>query len=71
MRKISVHKSRSFREAEEWDVAQQLFMTPEERRKVARELQKRFYGSLCPDVRESCVVRVLHPGAGGKPIKRT
>jgi hypothetical protein len=72
MRKMAMHKSRSFREAEEWDIAQQLAMTPEERRKAAYELKKRFYGPQCPDVRESCMVRVLHSGgAGWKPIKRT
>ena len=70
MREIAVHKSRSFREAQEWDVAQQLSMTPEKRREAARELQRRFYGLQCPDVRASRAVRVLHPGAGGKPVER-
>ena len=71
MKRIAVHKSHSFREAEEWDVAQQLSMTPEERRKAARELRSRFYGLTCLDVRESCVVRLLHPEAGGKTVERT
>jgi hypothetical protein len=70
MREVSVHKSRSSREAEEWDVAQQLSMTPEKRREAARELQSRFFGLQCPDVRASWAVRVLHPGAGGKPVER-
>ena len=65
-----MHKSRSFREAEEWDIAQQISMTPEERGKAAYELKKRFYGPQCPDVRESRVVHFLHPGAGLKPVKR-
>jgi hypothetical protein len=60
-----VHKSRSFREAEEWDVDQQLSMTPEKRRATARELQLRFYGDRVPDVRESRIARFLRPGSGG------
>lgn len=70
MRKIAIHKSRSFREADDWDVAQQLSMTPRERREAVRELQRRFYGDRCPDVRESRVVRILHPGTGGKISER-
>ena len=70
MRGIAGHKSHSFREAEEWDIAQQLSMTPEERRRAARELQKRFYGDQCPEVRESRVVRLLHPRMGQKSNER-
>lgn len=44
------HKSRSFEEAEEWDVEQQLTMTPEQRQAAARELKRRFYGDNRPDV---------------------
>ena len=39
-----VHKTTSFEEAEDWDVRQQLAMTPQERILAARELQRRFYG---------------------------
>jgi hypothetical protein len=46
-----VHKSRSFAEAEEWDIAQQLGLTPEQRQAIARELKRRFWGDKRPDVR--------------------
>jgi len=42
-----------FAEAEEWDIAQHLGMTPDERRRVARELKRRFYGERCADVRDA------------------
>jgi hypothetical protein len=38
-----VNKARTFAEAEGWDIAQHLRMTPDERRRVARELRRRFY----------------------------
>ena len=47
-----VHVARSFEEARALDIAQQVAMTPEERRRVARELRERVYGSRCPDVRD-------------------
>lgn len=52
-----VHKSHSFEEAQEWDIRQQLEMTPEERQRVARALRDRVYGADAPDVRESERVR--------------
>lgn len=42
MKKI-LHISKNFKEAEEWDVMQQINMTPQERINAARELQKRVY----------------------------
>ena len=39
-----VHKAASFDEADDWDVRQQLAMSPQERLLAARELQRRFYG---------------------------
>ena len=42
MKKI-LHISKNFKEAEEWDVMQQINMTPQERIDAARELQKRYY----------------------------
>lgn len=52
------NKAKNHKEAEEWDIKQHLNMTPEERKKVAHELKKRFYGENPPDVRsvknESC-----------------
>lgn len=48
-----VNKARSFSEAQEWDIMQNVRMSPEERRGVARELRRRFYGDRCPDVRDA------------------
>ena len=51
MKKI-FKKSKSFIEAEEWDILQHIRMTPEERQEVAAELRERVYGKDTPDVRE-------------------
>ena len=48
-----VNKARSFAEADEWDVEQHIRMTPDERRRVAQELKRRFYGDVRPDVRHA------------------
>ncbi len=50
-RKI-IHIARSFKEAEEWDILQQIQMTPEERQKIALKLKRRLYGPETPDIRE-------------------
>ncbi|MBN2384043.1 hypothetical protein JXQ70_14300 [bacterium] len=47
-----VNKAKSFKEADEWDIIQQLSMTPEQRQAIARELKRRMYGDHVPDVRE-------------------
>ena len=47
------NKSKTFEEAEEWDILQQVEMTPEERQKAAAELRLRFYGDDAPDVKEA------------------
>jgi hypothetical protein len=47
-----VHKAKDFREAEEWEILQEIQMTPEERQEAAEELAKRVYGEDTPDVRE-------------------
>jgi hypothetical protein len=47
-----VHISRSFEEAEEWDIQQNFAMTPEERLMAARQLSLRVFGKNQPDVRE-------------------
>ena len=52
-----VHKSRSFEEAARWDVQQQIAMSPQERIRAARELQRRAYGSQVKDIRECHVKR--------------
>jgi hypothetical protein len=46
-----VHKTRDFRAAEEWDIAQQIRMTPRERRLAARRLKARVLGPNPKDVR--------------------
>lgn len=48
-----VHKSHSHKEAEEWDVEQQVRMTPRKRMATAQALINQFYGTEVPDVRES------------------
>jgi len=48
-----VHKAQSFADADDWDVLQNIRMTPEERRRAARELRRRAYGNDCPDVRDA------------------
>lgn len=45
-------KSDTFQEADDWDIHQQINMTPEERQEVADELRRRVYGDHPPDVRE-------------------
>lgn len=46
------NKAKNFKEAEEWDINQQLSMTPEERQDAAKELRERVYGRKTIDVRE-------------------
>jgi hypothetical protein len=48
-----VHKARDFKAAAEWDVQQQVCLTPRERRQIARKLKERVYGREPKDVR-SC-----------------
>ena len=47
-----VNIARSFKEAEEWDIKQQISMTPDERLQISRILRERVYGKNCVDVRE-------------------
>jgi len=47
------NKASSHKEAEMWDILQQIKMTPRQRQKIASELKKKFYGKNAPDVRES------------------
>ncbi len=48
-----VNKAKNSKEAERWDITQQIKMTPEERQNAAKELKKKFYGLNPPDVRQS------------------
>ena len=47
------HKAKNKKEAEEWDILQQISMTPDERLFVADKLKKRVYGERVPDVKEA------------------
>lgn len=47
------NKAANHKEAELWDVQQQIKMTPRQRQKIAYELKKRFYGNKVADVRDS------------------
>lgn len=47
-----VKKSRSFREADRWDIEQNLALTPEQRIQIAHALRKRAYPGKAKDVRE-------------------
>jgi len=46
------HKSKDFKEAEQWDVMQHIGLTPEERQKAAAELKKRVFGNHVPGIRD-------------------
>lgn len=48
-----VNKSKNAREAENWDIKQQIAMTPGERQEAARILKERVYGKDNPDVKEA------------------
>lgn len=47
------HKARGFAQAREWEIEQLRAMTPDERRRVAKALRDRVYGTSCPDVRDA------------------
>lgn len=47
-----VKKTRSFREADEWDVRQNRALTAEQRIQIAHALRKRAYPGKSKDIRE-------------------
>lgn len=47
------HKAKNFKEAEEWDILQNLRMSVEERQSASKELRIRVYGEKTIDVRKS------------------
>lgn len=47
------NKAANHKEAELWDILQQIKMTPRQRQRIAFELKKRFYGNKMPDIRDS------------------
>jgi len=52
-----VKKTRSFREADRWDIRQNLSLTPEQRIQIAHALRKRAYPANAKDVRACHRVR--------------
>lgn len=46
--------SHGFRQAREWEILQELSMTPAQRQRAARAMKERYYGKNAPDVREAC-----------------
>ncbi len=48
-----VNIAKNKKEAEEWDILQQISMTPRERQEAARILKERVFGTNVPDVREA------------------
>ncbi len=48
-----VNKARTHKEAEDWDLLQQIEMTCDQRHEIAKALKERFFGIDNPDVRES------------------
>ncbi len=48
-----VHIARNHDDAKEWDIEQQVSMTPDERLYAARLLKERVFGKNTPDIRES------------------
>ena len=48
-----VHKSKNFREAEEYDIQQHTQMSPYDRQAMAKILRERFYRKNVKDVRAS------------------
>jgi len=47
------HKAKNFKEAEEWDIQQQIKMSHEERQMVSKVLRERVYGKDTLDVRKA------------------
>ena len=50
--KMVVNIAKNFAEAEQWDIEQQVNMTPNERMAIAKVLKDRVYGLDARDVRE-------------------
>jgi hypothetical protein len=52
-----VRISKSFEEADDWEIEQQIRMSPNERIIIAKTLRDRFYGTNTKDVRECTKIR--------------
>lgn len=55
---------RGFEEAREAELAEELALSPDERRAIARALRERHYGRDCVDVRASGFARRFRRGDG-------
>ncbi len=55
-----VNKAKSFKEAEEWDIIQQISLTPEESQKIACELKIKAYGTNTKDLRKVRVCKKIY-----------
>jgi len=49
----TVHKTKNFQHADQWDIEQHRKMSSEKRQAVAKELKRRVYGNENPDVRQA------------------
>lgn len=47
-----VNIARTRKEADEWDVRQQLSLTPNERQKIAKILKEKYFGKNSKDLKE-------------------
>ena len=47
----TANKARNWRQAADWDIRQNVELSPQERQRIARELKRRCYGLVSPDVR--------------------
>jgi len=48
-----IHVAHGFDQAREWEILQEITMTPAQRQRAAKALKERFYGKNMPDVREA------------------
>jgi hypothetical protein len=46
------HKAKDKKDAESWDIQQQISLTPDERLSISTELKRRVYSKHVPDVRQ-------------------
>mgnify|MGYP006872617110 CR=1 FL=1 len=46
------HKAKNKKEADDWDIYQQISMTPDERFAIVNEMKKRVFGKKVSDVKE-------------------
>ena len=47
-----VHKTKNFKDAEKYNINQNISMSPEQRQAAAKKIKERVYGKSNPDIRE-------------------